>query len=64
MEYADGGDLQQEIQKRKKVGNDGGALFEEHQVMSIMTQCCHGLNHIHEQNILHRDLKVSSLHVD
>ena len=58
MEYADGGDLQQEIKKRTQTGKK---YFEENQIISIFLQCCYGLNHVHERNILHRDLKVRKI---
>jgi len=57
MEYADGGDLSTTIAKRKKTN----ALWSENEVMRIFVQICLALKHVHEHNILHRDLKAQNI---
>eukprot|EP01012_Entosiphon_sulcatum_P059232 TRINITY_DN8358_c0_g1_i3.p1 TRINITY_DN8358_c0_g1~~TRINITY_DN8358_c0_g1_i3.p1 ORF type:complete len:1148 (+),score=328.99 TRINITY_DN8358_c0_g1_i3:95-3538(+) len=51
MEYADGGDLWARVQKQ------GTVLLSEEQVMGFFVQLCLALNSMHNQKILHRDLK-------
>jgi len=57
MEYADGGDLSTTIAKRKK----SNAVWSENEVMRIFVQICLALKHVHEHNILHRDLKSQNI---
>ena len=54
MEYANGGDLRKEIKKRNLASNP----FSELEVQTIILQCSLGLQHIHDVNIIHRDIKV------
>lgn len=57
MEYADGGDLAAKIKDRKD-GPHGEVLrFQECEVMFVFVQIVLALQHIHAQNVLHRDLK-------
>ncbi|ORX93540.1 kinase-like protein, partial [Basidiobolus meristosporus CBS 931.73] len=57
-EYADGGkqigDLHSLIQKRRE-------YFEEDQIMSWFTQIALALSHIHNMNIIHRDVKTQNI---
>ena len=57
MENADGGDLSTAIQHRKKDGKH----WDEEEVMRIFVQICLALQHVHNQNILHRDLKSQNI---
>jgi NIMA (never in mitosis gene a)-related kinase 1/4/5 len=66
MEYADGGDLSAAIQRKKqqKITNgpssgDGG--WNEDEIMRIFVQICLALKHVHERNIIHRDLKAQNI---
>ena len=54
-EYADGGDLNQKIEKQKKVP------FSEDQILDYITQICLALQHIHKKKIIHRDLKSGNI---
>lgn len=58
MEYADGGDLSASIQRRKSAG---GQRWTEEEVMRIFVQICLALKHVHDANILHRDLKSQNI---
>lgn len=51
MEYADGGDLSQKIEK------NGRKAFNEDEVLKIFTQLALAIKYIHDRKILHRDLK-------
>jgi len=53
MEYAENGELQQYLNSRKLNNNP----LSEDKVMEWFIQLCLGLKYIHNQNILHRDLK-------
>jgi NIMA (never in mitosis gene a)-related kinase 1/4/5 len=57
MEYADGGDLTGAINRRKTSGEP----WKEDEVMRIFVQICLALKHVHDQNILHRDLKSQNI---
>ena len=57
MEHADGGDLTAAIQRRKQ----SGKRWPEDEVMRIFVQICFALKHVHDQNILHRDLKSQNI---
>lgn len=57
MEFADGGDLSGAIQRRK----DSKTKWPENEVMRMFVQVCLALKHVHEQNILHRDLKSQNI---
>ena len=54
-EFADGGDLNQKIEKQKKVP------FSEAQILDYLTQICLALQHIHKKKIIHRDLKSGNI---
>ncbi|XP_021075300.1 serine/threonine-protein kinase Nek5 isoform X2 [Mus pahari] len=55
MEYCDGGDLMQRIQRQQ------GVLFSEDQILSWFVQISLGLKHIHDRKILHRDIKSQNI---
>lgn len=57
MEHADGGDLTAAIAKRRK----NTQRWPEDEVMRIFVQLCLALKHVHEGNILHRDLKCQNV---
>ena len=57
MEFADAGDLNQLI-KKKKASDE---VLREGEVLPIFGQCCLALQHIHKQHILHRDLKTQNI---
>lgn len=52
MQYCDGGDLCDRIKDAKKV------LFPEAQVLHWFVQMALGLHYMHEERVLHRDLKT------
>mmetsp|Transcript_31349 Transcript_31349/g.73119 ORF Transcript_31349/g.73119 Transcript_31349/m.73119 type:complete len:449 (+) Transcript_31349:56-1402(+) len=53
MDFCEGGDLSDRIKKMKQVGKS----FSEEQVVRWFTQAILALKFIHDQHILHRDLK-------
>jgi NIMA (never in mitosis gene a)-related kinase len=53
LEYADGRDLQKYLETHTEVN--------ESQVLQIFTQLILGLDYIHSQNILHRDIKTANV---
>ncbi|XP_076341063.1 serine/threonine-protein kinase Nek4-like [Tachypleus tridentatus] len=55
MGYCEGGDLYSVIRKRK------GILFDEPQVAQWFIQICMALQYLHDQKILHRDLKTQNI---
>ena len=55
MEYADGGDLAQKIQKR------GKQLFSESEILHDFIQIAIAIKYIHDRKILHRDLKAQNV---
>jgi NIMA (never in mitosis gene a)-related kinase len=57
MEHADGGDLSGAIQQRKSESK----YWQEEEVMRIFVQICLALKHVHNANILHRDLKSQNI---
>lgn len=57
MEYADGGDLQSKVKATKEAKN----RLDEDEILSIFTQICLALKHIHDRKILHRDLKSQNI---
>nr|KAG5703861.1 hypothetical protein BaRGS_031495 [Batillaria attramentaria] len=57
MEYADGGTLAQYLsQQDASVGSD-----REREVLTMFQQIVAAIRHIHEHNILHRDLKTDNI---
>jgi NIMA (never in mitosis gene a)-related kinase len=57
MDFADGGDLSDKIKEKKK----GAGRFSEDEVMAIFVQMCLALKHIHQKNVLHRDIKSQNV---
>ena len=57
MEIADGGDLLQAIEKKKKQGTK----FTEKQVWHYFVQTVRGLKALHDLRIVHRDIKCANL---
>lgn len=56
MDYCDGGDLATVIEQAKKKRQP----IPEEQILVWMTQAMLALKHIHDQHVLHRDLKASN----
>eukprot|EP00929_Paragymnodinium_shiwhaense_P100938 TRINITY_DN63642_c0_g1_i1.p1 TRINITY_DN63642_c0_g1~~TRINITY_DN63642_c0_g1_i1.p1 ORF type:complete len:994 (+),score=152.25 TRINITY_DN63642_c0_g1_i1:125-3106(+) len=63
MEFADGGDLAGAIKAvRDQVdANPAAQRFDEDDVLSALAQCVLGLQHMHKQRILHRDIKGQNI---
>eukprot|EP01060_Flectonema_neradi_P005084 TRINITY_DN13375_c0_g1_i1.p1 TRINITY_DN13375_c0_g1~~TRINITY_DN13375_c0_g1_i1.p1 ORF type:complete len:436 (+),score=49.61 TRINITY_DN13375_c0_g1_i1:28-1335(+) len=63
MEYADGGDLECSINKRK--GDPRRDIpptyFKEHEILFMFSQICLSLHNIHSARMLHRDLKTANI---
>ena len=57
MEYADGGDLQQAIERRRKARR----AYDEREAMAVFVQCVLALRHVHARRILHRDIKCQNI---
>ena len=57
MEYADGGDLEAFLKKRKA----RGSLLSESEVLHTFVQIALALKHVHDRKILHRDLKSQNI---
>ncbi|XP_017278942.1 serine/threonine-protein kinase Nek1 isoform X2 [Kryptolebias marmoratus] len=55
MDYCEGGDL------FKKINSQKGALFPEDQILDWFVQICLALKHVHDQKILHRDIKSQNI---
>jgi NIMA (never in mitosis gene a)-related kinase len=55
MEFADGGDLAQKIQKR------GSHYFTEEDILHDFVQIALALKYVHDRKILHRDLKTQNV---
>jgi serine/threonine protein kinase len=62
LEYADGGDLHDQI-KRQQLANlqEGQIPFPEMQIRNWFVQICLAMQHLHSKKILHRDLKTRNV---
>lgn len=56
FEYADAGDLFAQVNARAP-----SRYFRESEILLIMAQLCLSLNHLHEQRMMHRDLKTPNI---
>jgi len=56
MDYADGGDLHQRIQRTRQAGKS----FPEDKVVRWFTEATLALKYLHDRHVLHRDLKSSN----
>ena len=57
MTYCDGGDLSDRVKQQSRTGR----RFREDQVLNWFVQISLGLHAMHENNILHRDLKTQNI---
>ncbi|KAL0277007.1 UNVERIFIED_CONTAM: hypothetical protein PYX00_004441 [Menopon gallinae] len=57
MEYCENGDLHKKI-KEKRVMNE---CFSDNEIFDYFVQICLAVEYIHEQKILHRDLKTKNI---
>ena len=58
MEYADAGDLNQQIKSR---ASEDFRYFEEHEVGYTLVQLLLAIDHIHRRKMLHRDIKGANV---
>ena len=58
-EFAEGGELQARSEMKKKEN----IHFPEHSILDWLSQTCFALVYLHDQNILHRNIKPSSLYL-
>uniref|UniRef100_A0A8C1M4Q0 non-specific serine/threonine protein kinase n=1 Tax=Cyprinus carpio TaxID=7962 RepID=A0A8C1M4Q0_CYPCA len=56
MEYCEGGDLSKVMEKHQEE-----RFFEEQQILDWLVQICLALQYLHEQKILHRDIKPQNI---
>ena len=59
MEFADGGDLAKKIDYNKK----NRCLFDESIIWEYLIQLLNGIEYLHSQQIMHRDLKCANIFV-
>ena len=59
-EYAANGDLLQIIKKHKSQNT----IFKEHEIWEYFIQICLGLQYLHKNNIIHRDIKSSNIFIN
>ena len=54
MEYADGGNLAESLAKKT-------VRMEEKDIVNIFSQIVSAIRHMHDNNVLHRDLKTANI---
>ena len=54
MEYADGGNLAETLAKQT-------VRMEERDIIAIFSQIVSAIRHMHDNNVLHRDLKTANI---
>jgi NIMA (never in mitosis gene a)-related kinase len=57
MEYADGGDIQAQIDKARA----SNASIDETAIVSWLAQAVLGLNYLHVSGVIHRDIKNANM---
>lgn len=60
LEYCGGGDLSQIIEQRKRMRR----RFSESEIWFIFKQICQGVCHLHQNGIIHRDIKALNVFYD
>lgn len=61
LEYANAGDLRKEVLRYKKPGKSDLPFIPESGALYYMKQICAGVQHLHEKNIVHRDLHSGNI---
>eukprot|EP00668_Euglena_longa_P014299 GGOE01018281.1.p1 GENE.GGOE01018281.1~~GGOE01018281.1.p1 ORF type:complete len:522 (+),score=156.23 GGOE01018281.1:31-1566(+) len=62
LEYADGGDLHDQIKRQQQANLPAGQIpFPELQIRNWFVQICLALQHLHSKKVLHRDLKTRNV---
>lgn len=60
MEYCEGGTLEDKILKECKKGR----CMNENEVLRCLLDICEGINYLHENGIIHRDIKPQNIFID
>lgn len=64
MELGENGDLQKHVEMRRKVLKEKSGedpYYKEDEILDIVAQVVRAVSHIHELQVLHRDIKLSNL---
>ena len=59
MEYANGGDLQQRIERLKL----SGGLMNENDIWNVAIKMLRALSALHKVKIVHRDIKAANIFI-
>ncbi|KAL4481423.1 hypothetical protein ABPG72_010576 [Tetrahymena utriculariae] len=59
MEYAEGGDLKKRVTEKQHKKE----LFDESQIWNMFSQICLAVKYLHDNKILHRDLKILNVFI-